>query len=272
MHELIFNNFLPNLFLREWVSTCTKTFIAAIGGPSGKAALLPPSSLDGGALEFRLHDLQATPQGWSGCLKNDAEQSQPGICGFEDKETEGQGIWKVSPSPTAFCLFPSSISPLPLRTNAVSGRCLQHPQSKSYPSVSTAKHSTDGFLFNKRETHWCLLPQVFPPPWVNSHLIAVGRSGSGVSASEEAEPPTRAMSHVGTHHVPWCGGIVPCHAPQARKRPSASSPWPHVHLGDRSNRGGCCPGWGFAAPSHLPPSTPQSGLMPWRNNSREKAL
>lgn len=39
---------------------------------------------------------------------------------------------KVSPSPTALCLFPSSTSPPLLYTDAASADCLQHPQSKCF--------------------------------------------------------------------------------------------------------------------------------------------
>lgn len=240
-------------------------FITAISGLSGKAVLLLPSSLDRWALALPVRDLQPTTQGWSSHPKKDAAWNQPAthIYGFNDKEREGQGLWKES---FAFTRSPLPVPLLHIPT-AAPHRCCEcrvPPASSkqmhcnSYPRISTAKHSTDGCWFNERETHWCLLPQVFPPAWFRSLLMADGRSRPSISAREEAETrPALYPTLRPSLHVPWCGGIAPCHTPWAEKGPIAHSTQHHVPLGDWRDRGAPRPGWGvygsIAPPALQPP-------------------
>jgi len=168
---------------------------------------------------------------------------------------------KVSPSPTALCLSPSSMPPL--HTNARSADCLQHPQRKRVATPTQvfpmAKHSTDGYLFNERETCCCLLPQAFPPPWFTTHSTADISSGFKVSASGEAETSPVSYPVLG----PRCGGIAPPHTPWAWKGPGVctTSMW---GLG-----GARCPGWGARSSIHRHPN-PASALK--KQLKRESTL
>lgn len=194
MPKLIFRHFLPNPLSREWVSTFKKHLHCGHQWCTKES-----------------HLYLWTEELWSYCCmaccpprrtgptipRTQHEISQQHIfmvLRISRGEAKGFGK-KFSPWPAALRLFPSSTSLLPPPAFSKQTHC------NSYPSISTAKHSMDDCLFNERETHWCLLPQVFPPPWFNSHLMAGGRSRSEVSAG------SWVTFHVGTTLMWWHGSV-----------------------------------------------------------------
>lgn len=115
--------------------------------------------------------------------------------------------------------YPSTYPPLLWGQSAL--KILKENAFKLLPKNFHSQHSMSGCSLNEKETHGCLLTQIFPPTWFKSYLIAGSRTGSRVIASEGAVSCSvlRLSDEVALLH--------------------ATGKWPcvcntqHIHLGDK---------------------------------------